>query len=342
VNAVTSPEQNFDARRIIIALVVLVTVCVLSLIVAGVTSLISLADRIHPLAGSIVFWTLILAAAWAALYCAIAYARLPAALIPPEEESGPKHDAYFEALRVRLAANPRTRGNPLSTQEEIENAIGALSAEADAVVRRTASTVFLSTALMQNGRLDALILLFTQIQMVTRVARVYVQRPSPRELIRLYLNVAGTAFISSGLESLDLGEMVAPLATSVVPALKGGIPGLSGISALLVKCVSNGAANAFLTLRVGEVARCYCELTSRTSSELIRKSATAAAVQHLGRIARENGALVVRKIWEATGRALIDGGVSKAEDIAAATRGLFGKISQWRGREEVAPEDARY
>jgi hypothetical protein len=331
---VTSPEQNFNARRIIIVLVVLVTVCVLSLIVAGVTSLISLADRIHPLAGSIVFWTLILAAGFFVLYCATAYAKLPAALIPPEEESGPKHDAYFEALRVRLALNPRTRGTPLSTQDEIENAIGVLSVEADAVVRRTASTVFLSTALMQNGRLDALILLFTQIQMVTRVARVYVQRPSPRELIRLYLNVAGTAFISSGLESLDLGEMVAPLATSVVPALKGGIPGLSGISALLVKCVSNGAANAFLTLRVGEVARCYCELTSRTSSELIRKSATAAAVQHLGRIVRENGALVVRKIWEATGRALIDGGVSKAEDIASAMRGLISRVSHWRTKEE--------
>ena len=334
MNATTSPEQNFNARRIIIALVVLVTVCLLSLIVAGVTSLISLADRIHPVVGSVVFWTVVLAAAAAALYGVIAYAKLPAALIPPEEQSGPKHDAYLEALRVRLAANPRTRGNPLSTQEEIEKAIGVLSAEADAVVRRTASTVFLSTALMQNGRLDALILLFTQIQMVTRVARVYVQRPSPRELIRLYLNVAGTAFISSGLESLDLGEMVAPLATSVVPALKGGIPGLSGISALLVRCVSNGAANAFLTLRVGEVARCYCELTSRTSSELIRKSATAAAVQHLGRIVRENGALVVRKIWESTGRALIDSGVSKAEDIASATRDLFGKISAWRTKDE--------
>ena len=334
MKAGTSPEQNFNARKIIIALVVLLTVCVLSLIIAGVTSLISLAERIHPLAGSVVFWSVILAAAWAALYCVIAYAKLPAALIPPEEEFGPKHEQYLEALRGRLAANPRTRGKPLTTPEEIENAIGILSAESDTVVRRTASTVFLSTALMQNGRLDALILLFTQIQMVTRVARVYVQRPSPRELIRLYLNVAGTAFISSGLESLDLGEMVAPLATSVVPALKGGIPGLSGISALLVRCVSNGAANAFLTLRVGEVARRYCELTSRTSPELIRKSATAAAVQHLGRIVRENGALVVRKIWESTGRALIDSGVSKAEDIAAATRGLFGKISAWRGKED--------
>jgi hypothetical protein len=326
--------QSSGARRIITVLAVMTTVCVVSLIIAGVASLVSLADRIHPIAGTIVFWAVCLTAGLLALYYAIAYTRLPAALGPPEEESGPKYDAYLQTLRARLAANPRTRDLPVVTKDEIEKAIGHLSTQADLVVRRTASTVFLSTALMQNGRLDGLIVLFTQIQMVGRIARIYVQRPSPREFVRLYANVAGTAFVASGMESLDLGEMVAPLAVSVVPALKGGIPGLSGVSALLVKCVSNGAANAFLTLRVGEVARRYCELTSKCPPELIRKSATAAAVQHLGRIVRENGALVVKKIWASTGRALIDSGVSKAEDIAGATRDLFGKISPWRVKEE--------
>lgn len=333
-------------RKIIVGLLVLLSVCVIALVITGVTSLISLADRIHPMAGSVVFWTACLGGAAFALYALIAYAKLPPALIPPEETSGPEHDAYLEALRVRLSANPRTRGKPVKTIDEIESAIGILSAEADSVVRKTASTVFLSTALMQNGRLDALILLFTQIQMVARVARVYVQRPSPREMIRLYLNVAGTAFIASSLESLDIGAMLAPIVTSVVPAIKGDIanriPGIGGISTLLVKCVSNGAANAFLTLRVGEVARGYCELTSRSSPELIRRSATASAVQHLGRIVRENGALVVRKIWESTGGALIESGVAKAEDIATATRGLFGRISPWRTKEEPPPSPTGY
>jgi hypothetical protein len=327
-----SASENSGARRIIITVVVLTTVCVLSLIVAGVTSLISLADRIHPVVGTVVFWAILLAAGLFTLYCLIAYARLPAALIPPVETSGPKHEAYLQALRARLAINQRTRDLPLATPEEIEDAVGHLSNEADKVVRRTASTVFLSTALMQNGRLDGLVVLFTQIQMVNRVARIYVQRPSPRELMRLYANVAGTALIASGLESLDLGEMIAPLATSVVPAIKGGIPGLSGISALLVRCISNGAANAFLTLRVGEVARRYCALTSRSSRDAIRKSATAEAVHHLGRIVRENGALVVRKIWEAAR----DSGVSKVEDIAGATRDLFTRISPWRQKEDSA------
>jgi hypothetical protein len=333
-NKVKAAAQTSSARRIIVVLAVTMTVCLASLTIAGLASLVSLADRIHPIAGTIVFWVVCLAVGLFALYCAIAYAGLPGALGPPEEDSGPKYDVYLQALRVRLAANPRTRDLPLVDKEEIDQAIAHLSTQADLVVRRTASTVFLSTALMQNGRLDGLIVLFTQIQMVARIARIYVQRPSPRDLVRLYANVAGTAFVASGLESLDLGDMVAPLAVSVVPALKGGIPGLSGISALLVKCVSNGAANAFLTLRVGEVARRYCELTSKCPPELIRKSATAAAVQHLGRIVRENGALVVKKIWASTGRALIDSGVSKAEDIAGATRDLFGRISPWRLKEE--------
>src|SRR6266498_398635 len=328
--------ENSGVRKIIITLVVLTTVCVLSLIVGGVTSLISLADRIHPVAGSVVFWTIVLAAGFFAFYCVIAYAKLPGALTPPAETSGPKHEAYLQALRARLVANPRTRDLPLVTLAEIEGAVGQLSNEADKVVRRTASTVFLSTALMQNGRLDGLVVLFTQIQMVGRIARIYVQRPSPRELVRLYANVAGTAFVASNLESLELGEMVAPLAVSIVPALKSGIPGMGGISALLVRCVSNGAANAFLTLRVGEVARRYCALTSRCPAEFIRKSATAAAVQHLGRIVRENGALVVRKVWESTAGGLIESGVSKAEDIAGATRDLIGRISPWRVKEDHA------
>src|SRR5436305_13222450 len=224
-------DQNSGLRRVILVLLALGVISMVSLIVAGATSLSSLADRIHPVAGTCVFWALSLAAGFLALYCAIAYAQLPPALVPPNEASGPKHEAYLQTLRSRLANNPRTRELPLSTTADVEAAILHLSKEADVVVRRTASTVFLSTALMQNGRLDGLIVLFTQIQMVGRIAGIYVQRPSPRELLRLYANVGGAAFVAISLESRDVGAMVAPLAVSVVPVLKGGIPGLSGISA---------------------------------------------------------------------------------------------------------------
>ena len=108
-------------------LLVLGAVSILSMIVAGATSLISLADRIHPVAGTVVFWGLCLAAGFFALYCLIAYAQLPPALAPPKETSGPKHEAYLQALRLRLTNNPRTRELPLGTDAEVEAAIAHLS-----------------------------------------------------------------------------------------------------------------------------------------------------------------------------------------------------------------------
>src|SRR3989442_785870 len=143
-------DQTSSMRENIFVVIALGALSLLSLIIAGGTRLISFAGRVHPVAGTIVFWSVCLAAGFFALYCLIAYARLPAALVPPEETSGPKHDAFLQALRTRLASNPRTRELPLVTPAEIEAAVAQLSNEADTIVRRTASTVFLSTALMQN------------------------------------------------------------------------------------------------------------------------------------------------------------------------------------------------
>ena len=112
-------DQNSGLKKIFLVLLALGAVSLVSLIVAGATSLISLADRIHPVAGTVAFWGLCLAAGFFALYCVIAYAELPPALVPPNETSGPKHEAYLEALRSRLANNARTRALPLTTTTEI-------------------------------------------------------------------------------------------------------------------------------------------------------------------------------------------------------------------------------
>src|ERR1700750_2247576 len=122
-------DQNSGLSKIILVLLALGVVSMLSLIVAGATSLISLADRIHPVAGTIVFWGICLAAGFLALYCVIAYAQLPPALVPPKETSGPKHEAYLQTLRSRLGNNPRTRVLPLDTDADVEAAIEHLSKE---------------------------------------------------------------------------------------------------------------------------------------------------------------------------------------------------------------------
>src|SRR5437660_3377860 len=108
-------DQNSSLRKIILVRLTLGVISMLSLIVAGATSLISFAERIHPVAGTVVFWGLCLTAGFFALYCVIAYAQLPPALVPPNETSGPKHEAYLQTLRSRLANHPRTRHLPLGT-----------------------------------------------------------------------------------------------------------------------------------------------------------------------------------------------------------------------------------
>src|SRR5438093_6196508 len=116
-------DQNSSLRKIILVLLALGVISMLSLIVAGATSLISFAERIHPVAGTVVFWGLCLAAGFFALYCLIAYAQLPPALVPPNETSGPKHEADLQDLRTRLANNPRIRELALRTDAEVEAAI---------------------------------------------------------------------------------------------------------------------------------------------------------------------------------------------------------------------------
>src|SRR5215475_208841 len=125
----TAADQSSGLRKIVLLLFAFGVISMLSLIVAGATSLISLADRIHPVAGTVVFWGLCLAAGFLALYCVIAYAQLPPALAPPKETSGPNHETYLQALRSRLANNPRTRELPVETDADVEAAIAHLSKE---------------------------------------------------------------------------------------------------------------------------------------------------------------------------------------------------------------------
>lgn len=52
-----------------------------------------------------------------------------------------------------------------------------------------------------------------------------------------------------------LGEQVQSIITAVLGSTAGAIPGLAPAATLFVKSVTTGAGNAFLTLRVGVIAK---------------------------------------------------------------------------------------
>lgn len=289
--------MNKAMTRILTALSALLLLYLGVVMAASVVQLADAADRIYLGLGQPVFWVLLTIFVLLLVTPIVLYFRLPKPLIPPAANSGPDHDEFLTELRHRMQRNPRLQGMPLNTNEDIPAAVATLSQEADKVIRDTANMVFVGTAVMQNGRLDGLIVLATEFRMVWRIASIYHQRPSPREMLYLYSNVGAAALLADSIQEIQFSELATPLVASIFPSLKGAIPGLQGIAALLVNSIAHGSANAFLTLRVGIVARKYCESLTTPSRQLIRQSATVSALALVGQIARENGARIVQESW---------------------------------------------
>src|SRR5690606_13585436 len=120
------------------------------------------------------------------------FLRLPKPLLPPDTEEGPEFAEYLDRLRRRLATNPHLQGVSLATRSEIEVALKSLDAIAEERTKAAASQVFVTTAISQNGSLDSFLVLGAQSKLILEIARIYYQRPTVRDLLSLYSNVAAT------------------------------------------------------------------------------------------------------------------------------------------------------
>ncbi|HOD36136.1 MAG TPA: DUF697 domain-containing protein [Syntrophales bacterium] len=287
---------------------------------------VDLASRVSPLAGTVVLWLLVGLYAAVLVVTAVMFLRLPKPLIPPESEEAPEFPAYLKALRERLTVNPLLKGEDLSGREQVERALAVLSRGCDDIIQKSAATVFVSTAISQSGRLDALFVLTTQWRMVWQIAKVYYQRPTFRDLAYLYSNVAATVFMASELDDIDVSEQVQPVISSTLGAVSLSIPGMQALTSILVNSVLTGAANAFLTLRVGIIAKRYCGSLVMTERKSIRRSAAIEAAKLLGSIVRQGTGRVSKALWEAS-KDKAGGAVSGVAGFARGVKdSLFSKL----------------
>ncbi len=286
----------------------LILLYLLVIFVASVGQLALAADRIYLGLGQPVFIFLISILALLAASPIYIYFRFPKALVPPDETTGPEHDKYMAQLRRRLASNPMLVGTKLSSDEDVNFALVELSKETDKIIRETAGAVFLGTAISQNGKLDGLISLLTQGRMVWRIAGIYNQRPSPRQMLYLYSNVAANVFLAESLDDLDISEIITPLLTSAGFGAVGAVPGFS----IVTNGLADGATNAFFTLRVGCIAKQYCVAISTPNKSRVRRVATLAAAGMLGGIVKENSI----RIFAAAKNITIDSARNAASKIS--------------------------
>ncbi len=244
------------------------------------------ARAFNPTFGDGVMWGLIFLYFLLLVAPVVLWFRVPKRVLPPATTEGPEFERFMADFRKRLSRNARLRGVPLATTEHIHAAVCSLDKQADEVISSTASAVFLSTAVLQSGRLDVLVVLAAQTRLIWKVAHVYYQRPSLRDFVQLYANVASTAFIAAGVEDVDVDVLVSTIFGSTVAA----IPGMH----LLAEAVLSGSANAFLTLRVGMITKEYCRCTVRVEKRGLRRAATLQAAKLLGTIVKDGTAKLSR------------------------------------------------
>ena len=269
-------------------------------VVNQTAQVVGLADRVSPAFGTAVLWFLLGLYAALILAASVFFLRLPKPLVPPETEMEPEFSRYLDALRTRLAANPRLKGFDLSDRAGIESALASLGRECDVIIRDSAAAVFVSTAISQSGRLDTVFVLTAHVRMVWRIASIYNQRPALRELVRLYANVAATALVAGELDEAEISEQIEPILSSALGAVSLSVPGMQAAASIVVTSILTGAANAFLTLRVGIIARRWCGSLVVDERRALRRTATAAAARLLGSIVKSGTARIPRGLWDAS------------------------------------------
>jgi hypothetical protein len=292
--------MNRTTKKIALLASLLLLLFFVLFVINQTAQVLQLAAQVSPVFGTVVFWTLVTLYAVLLLVPAVLFLRLPRSLTPPKSEDAPEFSAYLDGLKKRLASHELLRETDLSGREKIEEALAILNRRADEIIQKMASTVFLSTAISQNGRLDAFLVLSAQSRMVWQIARLYYQRPTLRDVTHLYANVAATAFLASELDDIDVSEQVQPVLSAALGALAVSIPGLKMATSVLVSSVLTGSANAFLTLRVGIIAKRYCGSLVIAEKRVLRRTATAEAGKLLGSIVKQGTSRVTKAVWEAS------------------------------------------
>lgn len=295
---------------------------------------VALADRVSPAFGSTVLWTLMTLYATAVGVLVFQFVRLPKPLRPPADKSDPAFPRYMTRLRGRLRRNPLAQGMSLDTEADVQAALAVLGERADEVTRTTALQVFLTTAISQNGSLDALAVLAAQSRMVLQIARIYNQRPSVRDLLWLYGNVAMAALLARQIEEMDMTETIRPLISSVMSSAIGVVPGMEAAANMFVQSIVAGSANAYVTLRVGVIAKRYSGDLTMPDVGTVRRAAFAEAIQMIPSVVQQ-GAKTVAGIITAAMKKTVADSLKKAGTTTAKRVGTVSE-QMVRGAREAA------
>ncbi|MDD3958321.1 MAG: DUF697 domain-containing protein [Candidatus Izemoplasmatales bacterium] len=143
--------------------------------------------------------------------------------------------------------------------------------ELNKIIIRNAETVFLSTAISQNGRLDSIAVFTINLKLIKELVLKCGFRPSYPALGRLSFNVLTSAIIAETLEDININELFPNKGLNTLAEL----PFVKTLLGSLIQ----GIGNALLSLRVGIICRNYLFMNLKgVPRDKIRKLAFAEAI----------------------------------------------------------------
>jgi len=276
-------------KSILKYLALLVGISGLIILIAEISRLVELGFRAGPVAGYSVLAVLILLLGGLIFYPILLIFRLPPSLPRP----GTITPMYLAKLEKRLRTNPRVSGENFS----LETALITLKQQADKEIKDRAMQIFLTTAISQSGRLDAFVVLATNLRMIYSIAEIYYNRPGLRDLFRLYKNVLIAVFLATEIDDLDFDAQIAPVLSS---SLAGALPVFNNVAVLIQDSILEGTANAFLALRIGILSREYCHSITKIDLKSKRRNASLEALKMLGVVAVEGGRRTAMSFFHAS------------------------------------------
>jgi uncharacterized membrane protein YcjF (UPF0283 family) len=141
-----------------------------------------------------------------------------------------------------------TKAKELSAfeRQRILPLLSDIDRQVDSYIRREALAVGGATAVSLNGSIDALVVLWRNVNMISRIARIYYGRPNFRLSLVIIRDVATAVVLSRVADDVSeaAGETIGGLANRLGGMVAGPI--------------MDGSVNALMTLKLGYHAKRRC------------------------------------------------------------------------------------
>lgn len=290
----------------------------------------SLFFDIHPVLGGLFLGFVSVALVWLVIRPAWQFFRMPSVAAPPDIElhdpalthrdverridydltylknmrSNPALTGQVTAISAAISAletlrqaektqEPKATGEVIARFEadRILPLLSDLDKQVDSYIHKEAVAVGSATAISLNGTIDAFIVLWRNVNMISRIGRLYYGRPSLRLSAKIIGDVAMSVVLSRAAD--DLSETAGETLGGLMNRLGGIVAGP----------VMDGSVNALMTLKLGYAAKRRC----RSFDVWSKRKALQVASDVLVQVRKESGSVIndiLKACGGATGAAL--------------------------------------